>query len=118
MLNGVDITTSLNIYSVNNKCEAQYLGTVDLEKAKTDLGLPANKLLYLDFRFVTSGFLRSGRSSMSYDTLLKPRSGAQYYIELSYLDDMYDMEIWEKRSKKSSKRELDNRPYDSCKAAK
>ena len=113
-----DIKTSLHIYSVNNECKTSYLGTVNFNKAKNRLGLPANKLLYLEFTFVNSGFFVSRTSSMSYDTLLKPRKGAQYNIELSYLDDMYNMEIWEKRSKKSSKRELDARSFDSCKNGK
>lgn len=113
-----DIKTALHIYNVNNKCESHYLGTVDFDNPDTSLGLPANKLLYLDFSFVNSGFLSNQSSSMSYDTLLTPQKGAQYYIQLSYLDDMYNMEIWEKRSNKASKRELDRQSYDSCKPSK
>ena len=112
-----NIKTSLNIYSLNKKCETDYLGNVELDSEKTKIGLSTRKLLYLDFSFVSSGYF-SPTSSMNYDTLLKPRKGAQYYIELSYLDDMYNMEIWEKRSKKRSKKELEIRAFDSCKAGK
>ena len=113
-----DIKTALHIYSVNNDCKSNYLGTVDFENPITRLGLPTNELLYLDFSFVNSGFLSSQSSSMSYDTLLTPLKAAQYNIELNYMDDMYNMEIWEKLSNKVSKRELDRRSYDSCKQSK
>jgi hypothetical protein len=114
ILQGID--TMVHIYTVSNKCESEYLGTVELDDNKSDVGLPVGQLLYLNFVFVRGGFFSSSTSSTGIDTLLRPKPGAHYLADLQYLDDMYDMEIWERTSGKSGKRKLPIVPFEACKA--
>jgi len=113
MLTGID--TQVHIYRVSSKCTTDYLGTVEMDENTADVGLPVGELLYVNFVFVRSGFLSSSTSSTGIDTLIKPKRGAKYIVDLQYLDDMYDMQIWEKASTKSGKRKLPIVPFDACK---
>lgn len=110
------LDTVVHIYRLNNKCESDYLGTVEFEDPVTDIGLPVNQLLYLDFVFINSSYGSS--SSMSHETLLRPKKGARYEVALTYLDALYDVELWERRSRKAARKPLTMVPYEACKPAK
>ena len=108
------VKARVDIFDVDKKCQAKYIGTVDLDEKKKKVGLAKNKISYLDFRFLSSGFLSSSSSSTSMSTLLKARKGYIYDVLVSYVDDLYNVEIWEKRSKRSKGRELDTIPLNEC----
>lgn len=112
------IDASVHIYHLNGRCESTYIGTVDLDRNPTDIGLATDKLHYLNFSFVRSGFLSSSTSTMGYDTLINPRPGIDYQVQLSYLDDLYDVQIREKRPAQSKGRLLKQVPYEACKSGK
>lgn len=113
-----DIDTLVHIYQLSSKCESEYLGTVELDGSKADVGLPVGQLLYMNFVFVRGGFFSASTSSTNIDTLLKPKPGAHYLADLQYLDGLYDMEIWERTSGKSGKRKLPIVPFEACKGGK
>lgn len=84
----------LHIYDVDNACNAKYQGTVELGSAKVKVGLPANKLSYLDFNFSDSSIF-TGSHSISSGMYLTPRAGYQYEAVVSYIDKMYSAAIYE-----------------------
>lgn len=108
------VDTMLHIYSLNNNCEVSYAGTVKLTSPVMKVGIPDNKTNYLEFEFASSGMFYSHSSSISADTILKPKPGFSYDIEVSYIDDLYNVVIHEKNSNKSKPRELDLQPLASC----
>jgi len=108
------IDTMLHIYSLNNNCEVSYAGTVKLTDPVMKVGIPDNKTSYLEFEFASSGMFSSHSSSISAETILKPKPGFSYGIEVSYIDDIYNVIIHEKGSNKSRPRELDLQPLASC----
>lgn len=108
------VKASLHIYSVNTNCEGSYLGTVKLGQPDKAVGIPENRTSYLAFDFDSSTFLGGRSSSISYETLLKPRPGYSYNIEVSYIDDLYNVIIKEVNPKKRSSREIDPIHLANC----
>ena len=108
------VNASLHVYTVNANCETSYQGTIELDQPIKDVGLPENKLSYLTFDFDSSSFLGSRSSSISYETLLKPRPGFIYDVAVSYIDDLYNVVIKEIHAKKRSSREIDPIPLAKC----
>ena len=108
------IVASLDIYRVNNKCEASYQGTVALVKGKLQVGLPTSQISYLVFRFNSSSFLASSSSVISSETLLKARKSRLYEADVRYIDGIYNVEILEKRSRKSKGKEVAHISLNDC----
>ena len=52
-----------DIYRVDAKCELTHEGRLDLDEAKTEVGLPTNTPLYLEFIFSNSNYLARHSSS-------------------------------------------------------
>jgi hypothetical protein len=109
------VKATLAIYQVNKDCTVVYQGTVKLDKPVIDIAIPEARNSYLVFGFASSSFLASNSSSISYDTLLKPRKGYKYEISASYIDNIYNVEIFEIGRKKSTKRQVAAIDLDQCK---
>lgn len=119
MLVGTDVSTveaALDIHEVGADCRAAYRGTVKLDKASIAVGIPVDRLSYLMFNFESSSFLR-GSSSSSVGTLLKPRPGYSYEVQVGYRDDIYNVTVRETDARKSFSRELPRRSLASCGAS-
>ena len=107
------VEAALNIHEVGADCRTTYRGTITLDKASISVGIPADRLGYLVFNFASSSFLR-GSSNANVGTLLKPRPGFNYEVEVSYRDDIYSVVIRETDARKSLSRELPRRGLESC----
>ena len=112
------IRASLEVHSVDPSCQTRYEGTVELDADRIRLGLPPGEPSYLVFRFATSSFLANSRTSMDTATLLTPRPDRDYEIEVSYLDDLYRVAIWETDPRRRTRRELGKRGLGLCTAAR
>lgn len=87
------VRASMSIYQVNSKCQIEYEGTVKLDEQRVPVGIPAGRWSYLVFDFSSSGFLSNTSTNTSSRTLLNPRAGKHYDIDVSYLDDIYNVTI-------------------------
>lgn len=108
------INATVDIYRVKPDCTLVYQGTVQLDKPSVTVGLPADKFSYLVFGFASSSFLASSNSSISSETLLKPRRGYQYQIDVSYIDNIYNVELRESSPRKSAWRAIDTVALRTC----
>lgn len=108
------VHASLSISRVDAQCQTQYEGTVDLGKGAVEVGVPLERSSYLVFDFSSSGLLSSTSSTMGHATLLKPRAGYRYDIEVTYRDDIYNVVIRESRSGTSEGRDIVLRQLDTC----
>jgi hypothetical protein len=104
------LNAGLNIYEVDRQCQTAYLGTIDLDRSVMDVGLPVQKQLYLEFTFDKSARLASSSSSIYYGTLLRPAPARQYVVDVSYIDDLYQVKMREKGSTSN----LGYKPLESC----
>ena len=108
------VRVEVDIYSVDKKCQGTYLGTVKLQNPLEKVGLPTDEWSYMVFNFASSSFLGNSSSSINLDTLLKARSGHSYNLKVSYVDDIYNVEIFEKASRGKKSREIDLRDLQDC----
>ena len=105
---------AVNIYRVVPDCKTEYEGTVRLKKPSVDVGVPSGHLSYLVFVFASSGFLSSSSSTITYNTLLKPLDGYNYDIKVRYIDDIYNVVIWETHPSKKKSREIELKDLNKC----
>jgi hypothetical protein len=108
------VRADVGIYRVGPQCQVEYQGTVDLDKPTVAVGIPADRPSYLVFGFSSSSFLGGTRSTVSKETLLRPRPGYSYDIEATYKDDLYNVVIREVHPQSGARRALDLQPLSAC----
>ena len=108
------VRTAVEIYRVDERCQIKYEGTIRLDKPSVEVGIPSDRLSYLIFNFSCSSFLANSSSLISQDTLLKPRAGYHYDIEVSYIEDIYNVMIREKHPQKAAEREIELLDLAAC----
>lgn len=112
--NTESVTATLDIFSVDKQCQASYQGTVVLDGKSPELGIPSEKATYLTITFASSSFWRGSSSHMSHDTLLIARTGYRYELEVSSVDDIYNVVLYEIAQRTGKKRELEFNALSDC----
>ena len=107
------VRASLSISRVDARCRIQYEGTVDLDKSSVPVGIPADRWSYLVFDFASSG-LFANSSATAQATLLRPRPGYRYDVEVTYRDDLYNVVIRESRTGTDHKQDITLKQLDTC----
>lgn len=108
------VKASLDIYDVDADCNVSYIGTVKLDRPTVEVGVRPEHISYLSFRFNSSGFLSNSSSQISYDTLVKLHKKYRYDVSVRYKNDIYNVEIVEKRSANTQGREIAVRQLQQC----
>ncbi len=108
------VRAAVDIYRVDGNCKTEYEGTIQLSKPSLDVGIPSHRLSYLVFVFSSSSFLASSNSTVTHDTLLKPRAGYDYHIKVSYIDDIYNVVIRETHPGKAGSRDIELKDLSAC----
>jgi hypothetical protein len=108
------VRAAVDIYQVNARCQPEYQGTVDLDKSSLAIGIPIDQTSYLNFGFASSSWLANSNSTISYETLLTPRAGYDYDIEVTYLDDIYHVAILETHQRNSIRRDIEQQTLSDC----
>ena len=85
----------LGVHAVDAQCRLTYEGSVQLDRPVVRVGIPAGRPSYLVFRFATSSFLGSRQGSISEETLLRPRRGATYDVQVTYRNELYEVVVRE-----------------------
>lgn len=108
------VHAAVGIYQVDDNCEIEYQGTVDLDERPVSVGIPTGSPSYLVFEFSSSSFLANSSRSISYQTLLRPVDGHDYDIKVSYVDDIYNVEIQESRPGDVVARNIERKDLRAC----
>lgn len=108
------VHAALGIYRVDEQCKIEYQGTVDLDATSISVGIPSGKPSYLIFEFASSSFLAGSRRSITYETLLVPTEGHHYRLDVSYLDNIYNVQIRESRPGDVASRKIPRRDLRAC----
>ena len=111
------VDAALGIYRVDERCRIEYQGTVDLDDGTVAVGIPSGRPSYLVFEFANASFLAGSRRSITYETLLVPEAGHDYRLEVSYVDDIYNVEIRESRPDDPGSRRITRRDLRTCRDA-
>ena len=108
------VRVSVHIHQVDQSCRTEYLGTVQLNEPSVEIGIPPDRLSYLEFSFSSSSFLGGSSGTISYATLLRPRAGYTYDASARYADGIYHVAIRESDPRRSAGREIERRSLDEC----
>lgn len=109
-----EVKAAIDIYHIDKSCKYAYKGTVSLNKGKNKIGLRPNTLNYLVVSFTTSSFWASSTSSMSQDMTIKPDKKHNYNLNLSYIDNIYNIELSRTHMKSRKTVALDINTANTC----
>ena len=110
-----DVRARVDIYQIDPACRLDYEGTVDLDEPTRAIGIPTNRPSYLVFTFASSSFLGGTNSATSQETLLEPRPGYRYDIDVRYEDNIYNVVVRERSPRRTAARELALKDLRTCK---
>lgn len=108
------VSAAVDIHRVATDCQTVYEGTVQLNRPTIDVGISTNRWSRLVFVFARYSVLGNRSGSMTYETLLNPRSGYQYEVQVTYKDDMYNVTVRETHPSSSVGREIERRDLRAC----
>jgi hypothetical protein len=78
------VRTAVSVYRVDERCELELEGVVNIDRPTVSVGIPANRWTYLDFTFSDPSLAGGASSSVSRETLFRPRAGYRYDIGVSH----------------------------------
>jgi hypothetical protein len=105
----------MHVTAVDRRCQKNYRGSVKLTNTAVSVGIPVDQPSYLEFQFSGSSLLTRGSASSTYTTLLTPRSGHQYDVDVAYADEMYNITVYERNPRSGLRRAVERRPFSACK---
>lgn len=108
------VEVNLDIYSVGMQCESEYLGTVALDRDSIELGIAMEKPSYLIVGFASSSFWSNSSGFISYDFTLLPRKAFRYEVDVSYIDNIYNVNFYEVSQLTGEKREMEAAELRNC----
>jgi hypothetical protein len=104
----------VDLFKVNAACEAQYLGSLRLDDASLDVGLPVGDTILLAYVFSRSSFLGGRDSTSVIEMMVAPRKGYRYEFEVSYLKNTYGATGLEFVPGRPKGREIEHRRLKDC----
>jgi hypothetical protein len=113
------VRTALSVYRVDDRCELELEGVVNIDQPTVSVGIPAGRWSYLDFTFSDPSPSLAGApaSSVSRETLFRPRAGYRYDIAVTYKKDIYHVGIREVPLRGGAGREVEFRDIRACRPA-
>jgi hypothetical protein len=108
------LQTSLGVYRLDESCQLEFEGAMDIGQPGVPVGLPPGRWSYLVFTFSGSSFLGGSSTSISRETMILPRAGHRYDVQVSYRNDIYHVTIREIPPKGGAGREVDFRNIRAC----
>jgi hypothetical protein len=111
---GGSFDATLHVTRVERDCRKNYRGSVRLDKPTVAVGLPADQPALLEFEFSGQSAPTRGGASSTYSTLLTPRGGYQYDVDVAYADRAYSITVHERNPRTGARREVERRPFRDC----
>jgi len=114
MLN--EASAHFHVYDIDKQCNLVHLGAVKLDQPEVEVGIPVGKPVVIEVAFGIGGNTFSTTSStIRVETMLTARKGYFYDVSASYDDGIYDVEVFEKKSRKSRGQAIELVPSNACK---
>jgi hypothetical protein len=107
----------MHIFSVDAACETKYLGTVELDAPRVEIGLPVGQTVLIEFVFQKST-LGGQQAATAVELMATPRKGTRYEFDVSYLRNGYTATGMEFQPGQAKGREMEYRRLRDCVAAK
>jgi len=110
------VRAAVDIHRVGEDCAINYEGTVQLTEPTLDIGIPPDRWSHLVFVFASSSFLANRSSTITYETLLKPRPQYHYEVAVRYRSNIYHVAIQETPPNRSTSREIERLALNACRS--
>lgn len=104
-LSSSQANVGINAYAKD--CSLHYKGWVKLSEGRNKVGLPIGQPVFLDVDLSGSSFGGYVQHDMQRGVLITPRRGVHYEVDVNYVDDMFDIRLYERT--RAGKRRLDIR---------
>lgn len=111
---GGSFEADMHVIGVDRSCQKNYRGSVKLDGPAVSVGIPSDEPSYLVFEFTGRSAPARGSASGTYSTLLTPRRGYQYDVDVLYADKMYSITVYERNPRSGTRREVERRPFSAC----
>ena len=106
-----------HIYNIDKQCNQLHLGAVKLDQPEVEIGVVTGKPVVLEVAFGIGGnYFSTTSSTIRVETMLTLRKNYFYDVTAMYDDGIYDVEVIEKKGRKSRGRVLKNIHSNACKA--
>ncbi len=99
------VNATVDIYRVDGVCGVEHEGTVQLDDATVNIGIPPARENRLVFVFASST-LTGNNGPVSYETLLATRDGYDYDVRVRFQEGTYEVTLIEKQVGGTDSREL------------
>jgi hypothetical protein len=103
----------VHIFSVDAACEAHYLGTVELDSPRVEIGLPVGQAVLIEFVFAKSSF-GGQQAATAVEMMATPRKGTRYEFDVAYLRNGYSATGTEFQPGQAKGRELEYQRLRDC----
>jgi len=122
--NNIEVTTKITsgllsstkatmfVYTVTEGCKFQIEGKVKLDEDRKVIGLPTDRMSYLEVVFEHSTMLQN-TGSTRVESAISPKKGRDYAVEVTYGKGYFDLYMTEKAGKASA-REIDKKFIEAC----
>lgn len=107
----------VHIFNVNAACQAEYLGTVELDAPSVEIGLPVGQTVLIEFVFSKST-LGGQQAATAVEMMASPRKGTRYEFDVAYLRNGYSATGVEFLPGQAKGREMEYRRLRDCVASK
>ena len=108
------VRASVDIYNIDASCAISYQGTVELEDPTVIVGISPDAASYLVFVFSSGAFLSNSSGTISYETMLRPKAGEFYDVDVSYQNNIYNVGIRERGNTGRGDRLMPAEPLELC----
>jgi hypothetical protein len=108
------VRTALGVYRVDERCELEFEGVVNIDQPTVAVGVPTGRWSYLDFTFSDPSLAGGSSSPVSRETMFRPRAGYRYDIAVTYRQDIYHVAIREIPPRGGAGREIEFRDIRAC----
>jgi hypothetical protein len=108
------VHAAVDIYNVDAGCAISYQGTVELDDPTVTIGIAPDETSYLVFVFSSSAFLANSDGTISYETMLRPKAGELYDVDVSYQNNLYNVGIRERGNSGRGDGLMPPDPLESC----
>lgn len=109
------LDTRMSVNAENPDCTSDYLGTMVLTNGENKIGLTPGKSANLVFLISRTGPWTVAKD-FRVDLPITPMPGRQYEIDFTYVDNMFDLRLYEQRG--AGRKELPRSANAACRAGK
>lgn len=110
------VEAALHIHGLGKQCESAYMGSVNLDKNRLQLGINTEQPSLLVVAFSSTSFWGNSSGYIDYGITLVPGKAYRYEFDVSYIEDIYNIIVYEINRATGKRREMPDNELQNCEA--